>query len=303
MDKERRMPLLGHKKYDRRTFTFGMELEVGDVRRSIALPARLGSWEHAETDVVNVLPGPYQYHACDPQGIDPPVGGEINTMPTHTWQEQVDLCSELLNWLRTNGETPTQSCISHNHVHVRVPGLRDDVHALKRLTRYVMQGQTAMLRVCHAFDERVVRSGMPAYAYLKWDCGRPMPSYMCDNIERHVCTFDDFIRVQCCGKDAVSRGRPFRYAINTYCLKHTDTVEFRLFRCDHAPAKLAGCLRLVCDFMDAALNNGPDAKALLLAGDYDLPTFCYDRLVAEGWERTKWGKERGKKQRKFVDIG
>ena len=28
---------------------------------------------------------PYKYIACDPLGENPPVGGEVNTVPTTTW--------------------------------------------------------------------------------------------------------------------------------------------------------------------------------------------------------------------------
>jgi hypothetical protein len=53
---------------------------------------------------------------------------------------------------------------------------------------------------------------------------------MCDNINELATDFNHFIKLHAAGKDGVSMGRPFRYAINTYCMKHTGTIEFRCFR-------------------------------------------------------------------------
>ena len=64
-------------------WTWGYEVEWGDIDRTLKIPEHLGKWEHAETDILN-LNEPYKYIACDPLGEDPPVGGEVNTVPTTT---------------------------------------------------------------------------------------------------------------------------------------------------------------------------------------------------------------------------
>ena len=290
------MPLA---KYDPRKFTWGFELEVGDVSRSLVIPEKLGSWEHAETDVVNVLP-PYQYICCDPQGTDPPVGGEVNTMPSTSIDGELCIIDDLLRWFVSKRQNPTSNCISHTHIHVHVPGLTEDLAALKRLTKYIKDNQHAALKHCHQYDEKVLQGSKTARTYLKWDCGRPMPDYMADNILTHATSFKDFIRLQCCGKDAKSMGRPFRYAINTYCLKHIQTVEFRLFRHTLSMALLEDCFLFVKRFMEAALNNVASVDSLVL--DLEFPPFRYHLEEAKGWEKTKWNKERGKKERKYVPL-
>ena len=75
--------------------SFGVELELGDVYRGVQIPAHLGEWERAETDVVNQTP-PHRGRACDPLGIDPPVGGEINVMPSKTAEGLSSRIGELL---------------------------------------------------------------------------------------------------------------------------------------------------------------------------------------------------------------
>ena len=60
-----------------------------DIDRRLNIPENLGKWEYCETDIINLYE-PYKLIACDPLGINPPFGGEINTVPTKSWQNQVD---------------------------------------------------------------------------------------------------------------------------------------------------------------------------------------------------------------------
>jgi hypothetical protein len=280
-------------------WTYGCELELGDVSRDIVIPLQYGKWEYAETDIVNILP-PYRHVACDPLGLEPPMGGEINTVPTIGWKSQIKLIEELLKWLITEGQSPTTNCISHTHVHIHIPRLVRDIELLKKLTRYIMENQVKSVDSCLQFDSRQMSAKLGA-GYLKLDCGRLMPDWMGENIINMANSFDDFIRIQCCGKDGVSRGRPFRYAINTYCLKHTQTIEFRLFRSSLDLLELSDCFRFVEQFMLAALNDGPSVDELLRVG-YKFPPFRYSLPEVEGWLKTKWDKSRGEKKREFIPV-
>lgn len=288
--------------YDPKTFTWGFEMEVGDVDRRLPLPEHLGKWEFSETDVVNLNP-PYRGIACDPLGIEPPFGGEINVKPTRTWQEQVERIFEILDFYKSHGNNPTSNCISHNHIHVYVPGLKEDVSALKRLVKYIRDNQHVVVDRIHGFrlhpDMSLTKT---AKTYLKLDCGRLMPDYMCNNIINLTTDFEHFIKLHAAGKDGVSMGRPFRYAINTYCMKHTGTIEFRCFRNSYDRRELEDSFKFVEKFIDAALNDGPDVMEILLEGDYKFPELKYDHEIYTSWEKTKYGKERGKKSREFIPV-
>ncbi len=283
--------------YSKEDFTYGYEIEWGDIPRSAVIPEHLGSWEHAECDIVN-LRGEYRGLACDPLGIEPPVGGEINTKPTHTWQEQVSNIETLKLLLGS----PTASVVNHGHLHVHVPNLKDDVEALKRLTRYVLDNQALTIEKLYQFEDSDEIKQDKAKTYLKWDGGRPMPDWMANNIIHMANNFDDFIRIQCCGKDGVSRGRPFRYAINTYCLKHTNTIEFRCFRSSTNPREIADSFKFAEEFIYAALNTGKPVEQILSEYDYKFPPFNYDSEMFVSWKNTKYDKERGSKVRKFYDV-
>lgn len=288
--------------YDPKNFTWGYEIEWGDIDRRLTPPEHLGKWEHAETDIVNIHE-PFKYIACDPLGIEPYMGGEINTKPTATWEQQVDRIMEIHKFFTDAGNKPSASCVNHGHLHVFVPGLKNDVSALKKLVSYIKQNQSDVIKACYGFYESPeIKSCKGAKMYLKLDGGREMPEYMCDNIVNLAKDFDHFIKLHAAGKDGVSMGRPFRYAINTYCMKHTGTIEFRCFRSTTKREEIEAQFRFAEKFVDAALNDGPSVAEILAEENYKFPPFVWNLNEYVGWERTKYSKERGEKQREFHEV-
>jgi len=288
--------------YDKNTFTFGYEIEWGDIDRTLEIPPHLGAWEYAETDIVNIHE-PYKYIACDPLGTEPPVGGEVNTKPTATWEEQVARIMEIHELFVANGDRPSASVVNHGHLHVFVPGLKDDVEALKRLIAYIQKNQTDTIEACYQFrDKNEMKLLKGSKMYLKLDGGREMPDYMCENIINLTTDFDHFIKLHAAGKDGVSMGRPFRYAINTYCMKHTGTIEFRCFRSTTDRKQIEDQFKFAVAFIDAALNDGPSVEQILSEYDYDFPPFVWNPGEYKGWMNTKWDKSRGEKKREFHEV-
>lgn len=290
--------------YNKKDFTWGYEVEWGDIDRRLEIPADLGKWEYAETDIVNIHE-PFQYKACDPLGTDPYMGGEVNMMPTKTWEEQVDRILDLREFFKSHGNQPSASCVNHGHLHVYVPGLKDDIDGLKRLVAYIKENQSAVIEHCYGFyDHPEMKNSKGAKMYLKFDGGRPMPDYMCDNIINLATDFDHFIKLHAAGKDGVSMGRPFRYAINTYCMKHTGTIEFRCFRSTTDAQQIKDQFRFAEKFIDAALNDGPSVNSILFeqGHQYNFPPFVWDWKEYNGWANTKYDKERGNKVREYHEV-
>jgi hypothetical protein len=290
-------------KYDPTTFTYGYEIEWGDIPRSFEIPRHLGTWEYAETDILN-LNGEYALRAVDPLGINPPVGGEINTKPAATWAEQVDRVLQIRDMFIDAGHQPTASLVNHGHLHVCVPGLIDDVDALKRLVTYVGANQLLTTQACYQYyDDPGMKGAVKgAKGYLKHDGGRQMPAYMVENIRNLATDFGSFIRLHAAGKDGVSIGRPFRYAINLYCLKHTGTVEFRCFRSTTKRNEIESQFQFAEAFIDAALNDGLPVSELLKQRDYHFPPYQWNREHWDAWATTKWDKSRGKKVRNYYEV-
>ena len=288
--------------YNKEDFTWGYEIEWGDIDRRLDVPENLGKWEYSETDVIN-MNEPYKYVACDPQGIEPPFGGEINTVPSNTWEEQVDIIMGIKKFFVSNGNSPTASSISHGHIHCFVPGLKDDVESLKKLIAYIEKNQSMTVQSVGGFtDYADMKKHKGAKMYLKQDGGRQMPEYMSQNIINLATDFDSFIKLHAAGKDGVSMGRPFRYAINTYCMKHTGTIGFRCFRSSVNKEEIEAQFKFVEAFIDSALNDGPSVAELLRSTDYKFAPFIWDPYAWDGYLKTKYDKSRGKKVREYVEI-
>lgn len=273
--------------FPRESFTYGFELEMGDVRRDLLVPAHLGQWEHSEADIVNTRP-PYRGVCADPLGNDPPVGGEVNTMPTRGWQGQVDRIEEIVQFFTDNGCPPSAPFTTHNHCHVHVPGLIEDPEALKRLIKYVGDNQYDFVQSVYGFYEVPQMKECPAArTYLKLDGGRLMPDWRVDNIYKNTVDFDSFIKQHYTAKDGTTLVRPIRTAINTYCLKHVKTIEFRCFRGSFDRDHLSSCFRAVELFTDAAVNGGPAWREILATNHFNFPPMQFDLELAKGWQATK----------------
>lgn len=284
------------KKYDPATFTWGSELEWGDIPRQVHPPEKLGSWENSETEVLN-LREPYAYVAADPIGENPPVGGEINVRPTKTWQKQVENILSIKKFYEEKGHPPTVSCMQGMHIHVHIPGLIDDVQGLKNFTWFVKQNQRQLIDLLHGYkkDPRMVGKA----ASILNTCATPMPDWKCDNLFKSR-DFEDFILIQCCGKDGVSRARPIRYAVNTYNLKHIRTIEYRVPRATLDSSQIEDVFEFLFEYTSAALNGGVSFQDILAKKSWNIATFKYVPEEFEGWYETKHPKERGIKTRSFI---
>jgi hypothetical protein len=232
---------------------------------------------------------PYRGLGSDPKGINPPVGGEINMKPTKTWQHQVDNIMKVKELFDAHGTTPTTGCVNHGHLHIHVPGLTEDIDALKRLMRYIKDNQHITMERVYQF--RVypnMEQTKTAKTYLKHDGGRIAPDWLLNNLATVPVDFEDWLRVHCCGKDAKTLSRPFRYGIHTYCLKNSKTIEFRCFRSSVDRREIEDSFRFAAAFIDAALNNGQDVQEILFSYDYKFPPFTYDHEMYMAWEKTKY---------------
>lgn len=274
-------------KTDTQDWTWGCELEIGDVPKKFQIPPNLGSWEYSETDIVNLNP-PYRGIAADPLGKNPPVGGEINLRPSETWAGQVSRIQEILDLFRASGHQPTTSFISHTHVHVHVPGLRESVEGLKKLTAWVRDNQESVVRRVGGYrDLPEIESAKGARSYLLYDGGRLMPDWLSENLITKTDNFNKFIDLHCMGKDGESRGRPIRYAINMYCLKHTQTIEMRFFRASLEPQHLSSCFEFTERMIKAALITGETADQILDSKTWSFPPFWFDEEIWASHQRTK----------------
>jgi len=113
--------------YNPKNWTYGCELEFADVDISNALPNGC-VWNTQDYSIVNS-----NGIANDPKGISYKYGGEINTKPTKTIKEQIDIIKEIL---QTLNPAPTINYRCALHIHIGVIGLKNDLESLKKLFAY-----------------------------------------------------------------------------------------------------------------------------------------------------------------------
>lgn len=129
-----------------------------------------------------------------------------------------------------------------------------------------------------------------------------MPDWMADNIINHTRDFEHFLFLHAAGKDAVSRGRPFRYAVNMYCMKHTDTIEFRCFRASTDEEELACSLDVCAQFVYNALNDDEPIRDTIAKRRYKFPPMIVDEELMLSWANTKQETNLQGKNRKYYAV-
>lgn len=289
--------------FDPKTFQFGAELELGDVDKRTEIPAELGKWEWCEHDIINML-GEYRGVAVDPLGEDCIMGGEINTMPTVGWEDQLKRIIDIIDIF----PHPTMSHFQVTHIHMHVPGLCEDPEALKRLTRYSVdeENHQAYLEGCNfkLYDEDFMyddhddldlfneptRKMYPPVRYGKtrdyrwymdYESVTKIPDWFKARIDS-VQSLEDLIDIHKMGEarheNGNRKGMPMqRPAVNIYSLKHLKTVEFRAFRGTLDPVEFASILEFCSEYMNAALNTGEPVKSILARHpEWKFPKVKYD---------------------------
>lgn len=215
--------------------TFGAEHEWADIDRRVLLPPGFG-WDERDVTIVNS-----NGVANCPKGQYYKLGGETNTPPTDTILGQV----EALALLKALFPEARVNYRSNLHCHIRVPGLKDDLRALKRIAMYNRYWLPRILNVIEPIPyptaDEYARAGDLRGALRRYK--RRKRSHHTVLTEKRTArmltahTVDEFFRYEV-PQDAA--GRPMwhaqaRAAVNLRQLRETDTIEFR-----HWPGTLDG---------------------------------------------------------------
>lgn len=259
---------------DTREWTFGAEHELGDWDRQQGPPPGMGVDRRDVTCMNN------NGIAADPLAKSWLWGGEINTVPTRCIEGQVIQ----LRQIKEMHPGVTVNHRSNLHVHIRVPGLSEDLAALKRIALF---GQRVLPRVL-ARIEPLPRpkpplpmsgplGGQPSDEHLgelrRWRRRRVS--------HQTILTRDREARRQ--GADTVAEfhrltapldksGQPLhhlqpREAVNLRQLMETDTVEFRHFPGTLDEDRLRRAIEWCACYMVAALGD-EDNPILTLASEW-----------------------------------
>lgn len=248
------------------SWTYGCEHEFADWDREWKLPKGFGI-DRNDVTIVNS-----NGIAADCSRAFHKYGGEINTPPSSTPEEQCTHLEVLSNF------NVAVNYRSNLHIHIRVPGLRDDLNALKMIRQYGFANDlyvhNLLRQITHPKKEAICdrdlqyQSGVWLKAHRKRTqrCGQSHYRILSlDRINRQLRTrtVDDFFAAEVPCK---SGGTPLwhlgtRPSVNLRQLRDTDTVEFRWFYGTLNSSELLAAIYLCRTYLHEALNSkkGPSA--------------------------------------------
>jgi hypothetical protein len=254
--------------------TFGAEYELGDVDRLIQLPSG-AHWNFKDHSIANSTG-----IANDEKAKLYTLGGEINSDPTDTIEEQLAIWKGIV-------KSQERIHINHRtnlHLHIHVPGLRDDLGLLKKLMVYVQQNQDDVYRLVEPLTkpqasefgteasyqgalQRYKRRSVSHQNKLK-----PKQVEACLSAE----TPEEFINGHAPkGKDGTPQwALAVRGGINISQLRETNTIEFRHFTPCLDTEQLQSCFEWIHSFVNAALVTGESVQSLYAARNWKFPPFA-----------------------------
>lgn len=278
-----------------KTWTYGAELELSDWPRHEPLPVRGMGIDVRDVTMVNS-----DGVAVDPTGRFYAKGGEIQTAPTETPEGQA---TQLADIMRKWPET-TVNYRSNLHVHVRVPGLRENLQLLKQLQRFAHRVLPNILPLIEPIPEpeawqtgeqregalrrrnrrRVSHQKLLTPERLAFQLQAESPEDFRDREYVHVAT---------------GRLHPAihpRLCFNLRQLWETDTIEFRHFPGTTKPRELEAAANWCRRFLECALED-EDTQVMVYAANEAthrwLPRFeDYDHWLETGYTLTSRATQR-----------
>jgi hypothetical protein len=260
--------------------TYGAEYELGDVDRLVTLPGG-ANWNFKDHSIANSTGV-----ANDEKAKLYTLGGEINTDPTDSIEGQLDIWNSLVKSLE-------RIHINHRtnlHLHIQVPGLREDLTALKRLMQYVLGHQNRVYELVEPLDipERHQFQTEASYKGAIQRYKRRLVSHQNKLKPKQIAacmgaeTPEEFINGHA-PKDKT--GKPLwalaiRGGINLSQLRETNTIEFRHFTPSLDSSEIECCFSWIHRFVEAALFTGETPDQIYSSRNWKFPQFApYDHNI------------------------
>ncbi len=285
--------------------TLGMELEWSNVNKETSIPEKLGYWEgkgnHSEIDLINFINDKFEVAWPNRKW-----GGEINTQPTDSVDSQVNLICDIFNHLTpTAADEIVVTPISNGHVHVRNESF-DDLEVCKRLYRYTIANQEAIIKYWLSLDELTKLKKTPGYhksggLYLRMDGGKKISENFLPHVEAAT-TADEFYRAMVPhAKESgnILWARAGRGGINLHSLRHTGTIEFRCMKASVNMLEIEDQLRFANEFAYRAMEGGPDFTQSELESYNKPPIDPHDWFQTTEWleAQNEWWNTREERKK------
>lgn len=202
-----------------KTWTFGVEHELADwdTRKGFGVFKQ----DKKDFNITNS-----NGIASDATGRDYPFGAELNSPPTSTIEEQLEMFDDFI-------KLHPKCFVSHRvgmHVHIRVPGLSSNLHYLKKLQKYITENQEVYKLIDPLNHEGTCLHRRKWIQYLRRSHWTAVPK---ERVAKQLkaTTVQEFLELEV-PKDRNGKvmwhAQP-RSSVNLRQLRETDTIEFRPF--------------------------------------------------------------------------
>lgn len=225
-------------------FTYGQEVELADISRDTKLPDTM-SYSSTELDIVSSC------GAIDPSGRDHKIGGEINTKPTKSIEEQINIFNDMLRLF----PEATINHRHHHHLHIAFPGLKTDLNIQKKLLKYIVENtKTVVDKIFVPTKNPKMNTSSWRYQTVDRDAMAPWRYEFCINAN----TCEDFFASHAKVKDGrILYQTMKRMAFNLYSIKKHGTVEMRCLFPTLNPDEVRYSFIFFRDFILEALSEHP----------------------------------------------
>lgn len=271
-------------------WTYGAEHEWADWPLDRELPKGFGI-DTKDCTIVNS-----NGIANDPKGKLYRFGGEINTPPTQTIEDQVGILTHLKE-LYPEAKVNYRSNL---HLHIRIPGLIEDLESLKILQKNIHTWMPEAFDVIEPIPEpeRIRFRTDEEYKGARRRYRRRCVSHHTLLTEKRLQhqleaqTIEEFFEreVPRSKKDKPLWHCQPRLCVNLRQLKETDTIEFRHWPGTMDEEQLRNAFEWCYEFITLALFNQDREEFYILLNEYEgrnLPKFpAYEHWMEERYRRT-----------------
>jgi len=286
--------------------TFGAELEFADVLYGQPLPEGC-VWNKEDGSIVNS-----NGIANCPRGKVWQYGGEINTKPTNTVADQVQIFNDVMEILDPK---PVVNYRCNLHIHVGIRKLKDDLKKLKKLLIYINTWQYSIFELIepiplpHPLDyaNKVEYRGALKRYRRRGRSHQTMLTTARMSRMLNAKTTEDFYLAHF---KLNRKGNPLKHlhqrcGINLCSLWQNDeTIEFRHFPGTTDPKEFEAALIWCEAFVENALGKQLSPKDLLnKLGDLKFPTFkLYEHELEKGYQKTYYKKPTKERKRNIIAL-
>lgn len=285
-------------KYNQESFTYGIELEFADINIHNKLPDG-AIWNKQDYSIVSS-----NGIANDPTGALYQFGGEINTKPTKTIEEQLLHIQDIINILDPK---PVINYKCNLHIHIGVPGLKDDLHSLKTIAWYIRNYEKQAYDICNPLLEPTKEKypdKSELEAAIKRNNHNKKSHQLILSEERYQeimnsTNFTEFYEGHFPGNKGHKAYMSKRPGINMRSLKDNGTIEFRHFFGTLDLLEYKSCITWCSEFLNAALNTGEEPKSIIKRFPWMIfpKAKRFSLYLQRGFEKTQYHKDETPEQK------